>query len=387
MKAIDKLLMLSATVWLLASCGNKSATMRTIVNTDGSCEREITTAPDRSEGTTVSDSSEEGDKEVEKVLLIDSTWTVGWAYRGDTVVHHEPLTAARYDSIQRDLQRQHIDKQVSDTIVAHARRHFASVEEMAQSSPFRLNGKPLCPTITLEKRFRWFYTYYYYKETYPSQASLFSLPVTDYMSEREAQFWFCGQPDLSAGESGAEAKARLDELEDRMVKWQNANLMYETCEAIARHYDAIPSNPVSKAQFLAFRDSLVRQTSEAGFPMDEEKMAALLRDAFHTDVFTPLLSDTSVVGSEMAQKTNTYLQLIMLKANCEVVMPGRIVDGNALSFEDNCARFRLTGERLIPGDYTLEVVSRDNHLWAFLLTGLIIVLAIASYFWRGRRRG
>ena len=154
MKAIDKLLMLSATVWLLASCGNKSATMRTIVNTDGSCEREITTAPDRSEGTTASNSSEEGDKEVEKALLIDSTWTVGWAYRGDTVVHHEPLTAARYDSIQRDLQRQHIDKQVSDTIVVHARRHFASVEEMAQSSPFRLNGKPLCPTITQETRFR-----------------------------------------------------------------------------------------------------------------------------------------------------------------------------------------------------------------------------------------
>ena len=75
MKGINKLLMLSATVWLLASCSQESATMRTIVNTDGSCEREIWTSPNL---------SKEGEAETENVLVIDSTWTVGWFYRGDT---------------------------------------------------------------------------------------------------------------------------------------------------------------------------------------------------------------------------------------------------------------------------------------------------------------
>ena len=377
MKAINKLLMMSATVWLMASCSQESATMRTIVNNDGSCERELKY---------YLNPSQEEMEETERVLAIDSTWTVGWAFRGDSVIHHEPFTVARLDSIQLELKRQHIDKQVRDTVVLHAHRHFDSVGEMTQASPFRLDGKPLCPTITLEKRFRWFYTYYYYTETYPSQASRFSLPITNFMSEREALFWFRGKPDLTEGESGAEAKARLDELEGRMVKWQNANLMYETCEAIARHYDAIPSNTVSKAQFLAFRDSLVCQAADAEFPMEEEAMATLLRNTFHTDVFAPLLADTLVVGHEMAQKYNSYLQLLMLKADCEVVMPGRIIGGNALSADGNSCKFRLTGERLIPGDYTMEVISRDCHLWAFLITGLIVVLAIASYFWHGRQR-
>ena len=376
MKGINKLLMLSATVWLLASCSQESATMRTIVNTDGSCEREIWTSPNL---------SKEGEAETENVFVIDSTWTVGWSYRGDTVIHHEPLTAARYDSIRQDLQRQQINKQVRDTVVSHAHRHFASVEEMAQASPFRLDGKPLCPTIKLEKRFRWFYTYYYYTETYPSQASMFSQPITNFMSEREAQFWFCGQPDLTAGESGAEAKGRLDELEERVGRWLNANLMYDACEAIVRHYDVVPSNSVSKTQFLALRDSLVRQASEAKFPIDEEMMMTLLRNTFHTDAFSPLLADSAIVGREMEQKTNSYLQLLMLKADYEVVMPGRIISGNAFSAEGSSSHFRLTGERLIPGDFTLEVVSRDRHLWAFLLTALIVVLAIASYFWHGRR--
>ena len=139
MKGINKLLMLSATVWLLASCSQESATMRTIVNTDGSCEREIWTSPNL---------SKEGEAETENVLVIDSTWTVGWSYRGDTVIHHEPLTAARYDSIRQDLQRQQINKQVRDTVVSHAHRHFASVEEMAQASAQQSNWRNVSAGFT-----------------------------------------------------------------------------------------------------------------------------------------------------------------------------------------------------------------------------------------------
>lgn len=42
----------------------------------------------------------------------------------------------------------------------------------------------------------------------------------------------------------------------------------------------------------------------------------------------------------------------------------------------------MQGERDIPGAYTIAATSRVTNVWAFIVTLLIIILAVGSFFFR-----
>ena len=51
------------------------------------------------------------------------------------------------------------------------------------------------------------------------------------------------------------------------------------------------------------------------------------------------------------------------------------VDGNVISY-------RISGERLLPHDYVISASSRVTHVWAYIITILVIIVAIGSFFYR-----
>ena len=68
-----------------------------------------------------------------------------------------------------------------------------------------------------------------------------------------------------------------------------------------------------------------------------------------------------------------------------LTMPGKIINtGNGTLQADGTVFYPFTGERLIPQDYTITATSRVTHIWAYILTLLIILLAIGSYIYRKR---
>jgi hypothetical protein len=50
--------------------------------------------------------------------------------------------------------------------------------------------------------------------------------------------------------------------------------------------------------------------------------------------------------------------------------------------KDGIIHYSLTGERLIPGDYTITATSRVTHVWALIVTILIILIAIGTFLYR-----
>jgi hypothetical protein len=61
-------------------------------------------------------------------------------------------------------------------------------------------------------------------------------------------------------------------------------------------------------------------------------------------------------------------------------MPGTVIDAGTGHCRDNVIVYALTGERLIPHDYAITATSRVTHIWAYLLTLLIILAAIWLLF-------
>ena len=69
-----------------------------------------------------------------------------------------------------------------------------------------------------------------------------------------------------------------------------------------------------------------------------------------------------------------------LEAPYILKMPGRVSDAGRGQIEDGVIKYRFEGSFLIPGDYTITASSRVVNVWAFLLSGLVVVIAVGSFF-------
>ena len=66
----------------------------------------------------------------------------------------------------------------------------------------------------------------------------------------------------------------------------------------------------------------------------------------------------------------------------DYVLPGKVIDGGDGVVEGNVIHYKFSGERLIPHPYVINATSRITNVWAFIVTFLVIVLAIGSFFYR-----
>ena len=367
MKTNKNLIVVTFALLLLASC-KKDGQMLTVINEDGTCMRELT-------------------KHVSPRFLIESDiypengqeikmkdWEQTWSFMGDETRYPLPMTQEQYDS----LQREYPDKHLPDSILKHYRREFNSVEEMSQNLPHR---NYLNVESSFKKRFKWFYTDIEFKETYSyftkDSVYYFRIPLDRFISADSASYWFTGQPDLSQKRSGSELKEMLDEIEGKISKWVNANLFAETYDMIVMNYDSIKNPPVSKEKFIAMRDTLAMNPDVLNhIPFENgNKFAQVVNDYYKSDAYASWFNDS------IPEQYTSYGQVMGLFLDYDLVMPGKVTDVGMGLYDGEVIHYRLTGERLIPGPYTFSATSRVTNVWAFIVTFLVIILAVGSFFY------
>lgn len=358
---------------ILASCGNKDNCMLTVINEDGTCSREYTFHS--SQQWLSSSSSEDYDS------IVDKTWERSWSVLGaDSVRYPVPLTEAQLDS----MQELDLSKPLGNYLMAHAKKEYQSVEEMSahlyKAERHHLQEvENIKANSTLEKHFKWFYTDYTFSETFVYDGpALFPIPLDRFLSADTASFWFTGQPDLTCHCSGAEQKDMLDDIEKKIGQWTNANWFYEICNVIIANYDQIQNPPVSKERFSIVRDSLVMMPCVLNANEGEglgDNITNLLEKTFQSDAYK-LFLQTNESGFKQ------YEQLLSFGNNYDLQMPGTVIDAGMGQYDGDVIHYRLGGERLIPGAYTITATSRVTNVWAFVITILVVLLAIGSLFFR-----
>ena len=373
MKTDIKIIAAMMLVLIMASCKNKDDRMLTVINADGTCSREYTF---HSTQQWLSIPPEE-----DYDSIVDKTWERSWSVLGaDSVRYPVPLTEALLDS----MQAQDLSKPLGNMLMVHVKKDYKSVEEMSaqiyraeRSHLVKVEG--IKTSSQLEKHFKWFYTDYTFTETFANEDStLFPIPLSQFLSADTASFWFTGQPNLTRSLSGAEMKEMLDGIEKKVSQWGNANWFVEMCKVISDHYDKVKNPPVSKERFISICDSLVMLPCVLD-PKDsesvEEGVFDLLHDVFQSDVYTEFLR--SYEGG-----LGQYGGLLSFGNNYDLVMPGRVLDAGMGEYDGEVIHYRLGGERMIPGDYTITATSRVTNVWAFIVTILVVLLAIGSFFYR-----
>jgi hypothetical protein len=386
MKSTIKLLLFLGV--LFATSCSQPTDMLTVINSDGSCYREFSEYADSAflRGNTSPDHNP-------FPVEIDSTWKIGWSFKNSGLRTDFPLSKSTLDSILKLTSKEgstpktalspRLKSKVNNLVFA--RRNYKSVEGM--DTTFRLKKSNEWSLIKvkhrLEKQFRWFYTYYTYRETYPMIKTGFALPIENYMTKDEAQFWFTGKPNILQSMNGLEMREYLGKIEDSYNKWITQNLWNAEYKVLLNNYDSLSKKPVAKEQLQTLKDSIYNSKIKN---LDDVDMEKVLNSFFKTDAFSELWKNENSPMKKFEKDFNKKFTFFFSQSfNYKLILPGKIIQSGDAIIHGDTLVWKLSSYRLIPADYVIEAQSRKANVWAFILTGILALVVIASFLWKPKK--
>jgi len=379
MKSTVKYLICVA-VLLVVSCTEPSD-MLTVIKADGSCYREFSEYPDSA--FLAGDFSERHNPFSSN---IDSTWEFAWKYKNSGLKTNFPINKSVYDSIYKTPDNKIEGHKTHNNILVFARKNYKSVEEM--DSTFQLKSSNEWSSLKISHclvtKFRWFYTYYTYRETYPKIETRFKIPLEKYVTHDEAMYWFTGVPNVMLGMNGVEMIDYGKAVENKLRQWFNQNLWNAEFEFLLTNYDEMKNKPMSYERLANLKDTIFKAKVNQA---EEFKMEHILDDYFKTDVFTAFWKsdDSPMEKYEKDLNDQGFINYFGKTFTYKLVLPGKIVQPNNAIVQGDTMIWRLTAYRMIPEDYVIEAQSRKANVWAFILTGIIAIIAIGSFLWKPKR--
>lgn len=356
------------TICILAvSCTNQDE-MLTVIKPGGACYREFVNTADSAFMT--GDTAKSNPFPVD----LDSGWKISWSYRTPEIHTNWPVKNWKWEK-----------GDTAKKITVTARRDFADAKEMGDKFRFKKSHEwhNFKSTCLLEKKFRWFYTYYDYKEIYPKIKTFDNVPFSKYMTADEASFWFSGKPDLLKGMNGIEIREYIGDLENKYNSWFGHNLWNVEYKVLLANYGLIDPKPISKQRLEQARDSVfAKNMSFKNHGEMELEMYQCLDNYFKTTAFSTLWNKDESPMKKFEDNLDSlqFIEYFTKTVDYKLLLPGHIVDpGNAVAHGDTLA-WRLTAYRMVYRDCEISAESRKANVWAFVVSGLIVLLAIGSYF-------
>lgn len=365
MKTMNSFILLLATLLMFSACERNEIEMRTKINSDGTCVRTLFFKTD-------SAGLVGGLNKVGGAVALSDEWDVSWSSEKSGGWHPYPMSVEDYDSLRANI------KNFPDTVILRAEREFASVENMSGAFPLQINGKRLNAGAKLEKNFQWFYTIYKYSETIGGMQDSIEIPLSDYVDDEHALFWFTGYPELLQGRSIATSRDWLNSIQTSIDKWQNANYFNYLYNMIAEYYAVIENPPVDKSTFLSLRDSVMQYALSHDFNITMHNTDALFRDFFKSDAYSFLFVQDSEYMNYLSEQVKWYLDLMTLRIDYAIELPGSVTDVGKGLYHDSTfsVYYNLSGEHFVPRDYEITAESRVVNIWAFVLTAVLGIILI-----------
>lgn len=375
---------------ILVSCIDPD-NMVTVINPDGSCYRKIVR--------NVDSAFMVGDTAKSKIIVdLDSTWEKSFRYdKRDTMIEW-PLKIWNPNNYQKLVTSTIEDKKIDDKEKSYqiksllsceltAIRKYSSVEEM--SHKFKLkNSHPwsqIPVNYHLEKKFRWYYTYYTYKEVYSKINTFTEIPIEKYFNPTEAELWFNGKPEELKGLNGIEIYEKLEDLKDKFNCWASHNLWIMMFKIYVNNID-YKFIPISLQQLNNERDSIFLKAYKKKNFMEKgiepEDIIGNLDEYYKTKSFTDYYIKNKTKLDSIANnfKEPDFNKYFKYEMDYNLIMPGRITRCNNCVIHNDTISWKLTAYRMVYKNMEIEATSQKINYWAFYLTGLVILLAIISFF-------
>ncbi len=273
--------------------------------------------------------------------------------------------------------------------------------QASYSDQFAVNGSndnPLAaPRESLQKKFRWFYTYYIYTGTFSEILDKGPVPIDRYLTKQEQALWFRGDISAYPDLNGVEMNDVLDKLKDKFWDWYRYSL-FEVSYSVIQEKVKMSAESVFSDRLIVAKDSLYALHKEkekkekdefmvfSSSPIEDdvcspEMLCTYFDEYFHTDYFSKLYQQQEegieALFNEKCHTARLFEYVFKYRMN----MPGELLSANTGYFEEDALVWKVNAFRLMAGDYTLTAKSRVCNTWAFVVTFLLMIIAIGG-FWK-----
>lgn len=310
---------LAVSLIFLSSC--KEYFVTTKINSNGTVER------------TVSYKADENDKDAQEsfpeTFLADKSWT---------------------SSKSRDS----VNKKIIVSLSAKFNSFEDAVKEISKQRP----GFDPVIDIKIDKSFKFFFTYYTYKETYRPYNKLNKTPIEKYFNRAEIE-------KLKAGTDSAWVKTKLESY----TKYNLADMFLDTVsELLLKEHQVKMEEILTADKRKELLDELVKidETDE------NNKQAIETIDRFFGKPYSGFVAgyinnnpSFEKLLESMSRYDGTYEN--------SVIMPGIITSSNSKTIEGNRVSWKFDQEKFKFFEAEMIAESREVNVWIIVLSGAVVV--------------
>lgn len=318
--------------------GCREIDIKTIINKDGSFTRVIKVKADSARVL-----------DLDLPYPVDSTWT-------------------------SELMRDTVD---STQFICIHKKHYSKDEVLQKEIDSDVSWwKSIDREIEISKSFRFFYSYIRYKEIYRAANPYTILDYKEYISDQDMR-WIAGEIPLTAKDSSAQ-----EEIEDKVHKFLEDALVEEFFLSMEEGLRKLDDDLLQSIDLRSYKDSVHEHgldwlISENGqSPMNsidkfadwtgEEKILQL------HDIDPPIFED-------FMRKFDLLDMLIGMESfTIAVEMPGLITETNSYMLMGNQVKWTIKDHTIFFEDYEMSVESRVVNYWAFVVSGIVVLLLLIS---------
>jgi hypothetical protein len=256
-------------------------------------------------------------------------------------------------------------------------RVFSSSDDLAKALR-GTRGKTLEVRVGFDRKFRWFTTEYVYSETLLCFNLVRAVPLTQYMTPAEMEFWLAHEN--SNGKEvfrSVEDSLAFDRIDKIGPEWDTRNKFEGFFTLFTKGVEKLNDPGLTAKIVIAAKESLY---SHCGPILGKSAdVSDTLKEEMQRVLGTPIVNrvfDTNIDGfQELERQMKFSLDMMAMPyKKASIVMPGLITATNAESIEGSQLGWRDFMARLYVGDFTMWAQSRVVNWWAVVVTGIVVIL-------------
>jgi len=308
-------------VMIMTGC--KEISIRTKINTDGTVERTYTI---------------ESDSESNENIFpyqIDSGWKL-------------------------EVKKNEDNKKYIHT----AKKIYPSLNSLQNDSSLSMIYGRKKVKLEIDKKFRWFYTYYSYREAFHSLTVFNKIPMADFFTDEEIK-------DIEAGND-------TSYLKDKVEEWQQRNFYEVLYEMLYIKAGEFNREELSQSMLKSKKEEIFKEFVNTKNNMNTEEVIKSLKVVFKTDAVNQWRS-TIDEFNELIEKELENISGGDKFIN-DVILPGLVLNTNAKSIEGSKLTWQFAAEMFSMSNYEMYAESRTANEFAFIITAVIFLGILTLLF-------
>lgn len=228
--------------------------------------------------------------------------------------------------------------------------------------------------VEISKRFMFFYSFITYRQVYKA-ANPFTEDYQAYLN-KEDLLWITGaKTPLNKKDS-----IRSDSADACLDNYYKHALLVEIIHALKKGLAQLDDPELKNVDLSVYRDSIAAHAVNWAQKSDNfyQSIDALVAWSGNPDIAA--LHNVQPPIFEDLENMDEYSDQVFFEEYCklEVEMPGLITETNSTKMHGNIVSWGVDGTTFFFEDYEMNVESRVINYWAFILSGIVVLLLLIA---------